>query len=200
MQQWQWLAAVGALVLAGCASSGKGGTDAVVQIQEEASTATKQIGFAPQRLDCVGQRNCPTLGAHWSSATPQRAWLVVGVAHADASVGEVQEVVFSGRPMAPIRVRSKASGAVPGGAPEAGATVFQVPMDTLERVAFAKGVTVQVHTSTGARLEEVMYNGEGSSAAQDALKRLVVEAYRGTDKEKSMGLLDMFGSKEPYQR
>ncbi|MBF6630963.1 MAG: hypothetical protein ITG01_07410 [Comamonas sp.] len=111
---------LGAVALAGCASASKGGTDAVVQVDVNHARRVTTIAFSPQLMDCGRVAHCPTLGAQWSSETPNR--------------------------------------------------------------------TV---------IEENMYSGERSSPAADALKRLVYEAYKGTDKEMSMGLSGIFGDK-PY--
>lgn len=180
---------LGAVVLAGCASASKGGTDAVVQVDVDQARRVTTIAFAPQLMDCGRVAHCPTLGAQWSSETPNRAVLLVGTWGGKAAVEAIE---FNARPHAPLRVRSKAAQAsdLPG------VTAFAVPMDTLERLAFSKGAWVRVSTD-GAVIEENMYSGERSSPAADALKRLVYEAYRGTDKEMSMGLSGIFGDK-PY--
>lgn len=191
MQQRWWATGgvvVGALVVAGCASANKGGDNAVVQVKVDNERRVTTIAFAPQPMDCGRVAHCPTLGVQWSSETPNRAVLLVGTWGAKATV---DTIVFNARPHAPLRVRSKAAEA----AALPGVTAFAVPMDTLERVAFGKGVWVQVDTAGGAVIEENMYTGERSSPAADALKRFIYEAYKGTDKEFSMGLSGMFGEK-----
>lgn len=186
----QWLYAIaGAVMLAGCASAGKGGTDTVVQVVEDKTQALKTIEFAPQPLECDRALHCPTLAVRWSSATPKRAVLLVGVPGGPV----VEEVVFHARPHPPQRVRSKSSQTA--GVP--GMTAFDVPMDTLERIAFAKGTWVEV-SAGGKTLREDMSTGEKRSAADMALKRLMVEAYKGTDKETALSLTEIFG--KPYER
>lgn len=190
MQQRWWATGgvvVGALVLAGCASASKGGSEAVVQVKVDNARRVTTIAFAPQPMDCGRVAHCPTLGAQWSSERPNRATLLIGTWGGQANV---QAIEFNARPHAPLRVRSKASQAseLPG------VTAFDVPMDTLERVALGKGAWVRV-TTDGAVLEENLSTGERSSPAADALKRLVYEAYKGTDKEVSTGLSGIFGDK-----
>ena len=52
MKQWLW-AVVGAVALAGCASSGKNGVkEAVVQVKEDKVARVKTVEFAPQLIDC----------------------------------------------------------------------------------------------------------------------------------------------------
>jgi hypothetical protein len=187
MKQWLW-AVAGTIALAGCASAGKGGgTQALVQVQEDKATRVKTVEFAPQPMDCGRVAHCPTLGAQWSSATPNRATLLIGTWGGQAVVEAIE---FNARPHAPLRVRSKANTAstLPG------VTAFVVPMDTLERVGFGKGAWVRVNTDGGV-LEENMYSGDRNSLAGDALKRFMYEAYKGTDKEVSLGLLGIFTDK-----
>lgn len=188
MKQW-FYAIAGAIVLAGCASAGKGGTDGVVQVVEDKAKALKTVQFASQPLECDRALNCPVLAARWSSATPKRAVLLVGV---PGSAAAVDEVVFHARPYAPQRIRSKSSQAdVPG------MTAFDVPMETLERIAFAKTTWVEVRLGDRT-IREDMSTGEKRSAADSALKRLMVEAYKGTDKETALSLTEMFA--KPYER
>lgn len=190
-RMWAAIAAVaGVWALAGCASSSKGGTGDVVQIQVDNVQRVTTIGFAPQLMECGRVAHCPTLGAQWSSEHPNRAVLLVGTWGAKAVVDAIE---FNARPHAPLRVRSKATpaSALPG------VTAFAVPMDTLERIAFSKSAWVRV-SNDGAPIEENMHNGERSSPASDALKRLVYEAYKGTDKEIASGLSGLFGDK-PYE-
>lgn len=193
MKQRLWVAVsmvAGALALAGCAGTSKGGTDAVVQVKVDNAKRVTTLAFPPQLMDCGRVAHCPTLGAQWSSETPNRAVLLVGTWGSKAAVESIE---FNARPHAPLRVRSKA--AVASELP--GVTAFAVPMDTLERLAFSKGTWVRVATDGGV-IEENMHSGERSSPASDALKRFVYEAYKGTDKEVSMGLSGIFGDK-PYE-
>lgn len=189
---WQVVGAlVGAVVLAGCASSQKGGSEDVVQVQVDNAKRITTIAFAPQLIDCGRIARCPTLGASWSSETPNRATLLVGTWGAKA---KVEWVEFNARPYAPLRVRSlaKTASELPG------VTAFVVPMETMERIAFGKDASVKV-TTDGGVVEEVMYSGERNSPAADAFKRFVYEAYKGTDKEVSMGLTGIFGGDKPYE-
>lgn len=187
-RMWAALAAVaGVWALAGCASSSKGGTDGVLQIQVDNVQRVTTIAFEPQSMDCGRVAHCPTLGAQWSSEHPNRAVLLIGTWGAQAVVESIE---FNARPHAPLRVRSKAvqASSLPG------VTAFAVPMDTLERIAFSKSAWVRV-SNNGSEIEENLHSGERSSAASDALKRLVYEAYKGTDKEISSGLSGLFGDK-----
>lgn len=190
MKQWLW-AVVGVVALAGCASTGKGGTEAVVQVHVDNAQRITTIDFPPQQLDCNRAAHCPTLGIQWSSETPNRATLLVGTWGGKA---KVEWIEFNARPYGPMRVRSlaKEASSLPG------VTAFVVPMETIERAAFGKGVWVRVHTEGGGVIEENMSTGEQSSPAADAFKRFVYEAYKGTDKELGGGLLNMFSDK-PYE-
>lgn len=182
-----WAMAAGALVLAGCASSGKGGTEAIVQVKVDNAKRVTTIDFPPQLIDCGRVAHCPTLGAVWSSETPNRATLLVGTWGAKA---KVESIEFNVRPYAPQRIRSlaKETSTLPG------VTAFVVPMDTIERIALGKAAWVRVSTDGGV-IEENMYSGERNSIAADAFKRFVYEAYKGTDKEVQGGLLDIFSDK-----
>lgn len=180
----------GGLVLAGCASVGKGGTEAIVQVQVDSVQRVTTIELPPQMIDCGRVAHCPTMGAVWSSQAPNRATLLVGTFGGEA---KVESVEFNVRPFAPLRVRSlaKEASTLPG------VTAFAVPMDTIERIAFGKSAWVRVSTDSGV-IEENMYTGERSSPAADAFKRFVFEAYKGTDKEVQGGLLNIFNDK-PYE-
>ena len=194
MKQRLWLAVgalAGAMVLVGCASSGKGGTEAIVQVQVDNAKRVTTIAFPPQLIDCGRAARCPTLGASWSSETPNRATLLVGTWGGTA---KVEAIEFNARPHAPLRVRSLAK----EGSTLQGVTAFVVPMDTMERVALGKDAWVRVTTDAGV-VEEVMYNGERSSPAADAFRRFVYEAYKGTDKEVTLGLSGIFGGDKPYE-
>ena len=188
---WQMVGSlIGAVALAGCASSSKEHVDPVVQVQVDNAKRVTTIAFAPQLIDCGRTALCPTLGARWSSETPNRATLLVGTWGGKA---KVEAIEFNVRPHAPLRVRSLAK----EGSDLAGVTAFVVPMDTIERVAFGKTAWVRVSTDSG-EIEENVYSGERSSVASDALKRFVYEAYKGSDKELPGGLLNMFSDK-PYE-
>lgn len=188
-----WLCAIaGAIALLGCAGSGekKGGTDAIVHVQEDKAQGLKTVEFAPQLMDCGRVAHCPTLGAQWSSTTPNRATLLIGTWGGQL---DIESIEFNARPNGPLRVRALAKD--PSTLP--GVTAFVVPMDTLERVALSRGTWVRVQTKDGQVLEENMYTGDRSSMATDALKRFLVEAYKDTDKSISLGISDMFG--KPYE-
>lgn len=190
MKQWLW-AVVGAMALAGCASSGSARVDPVVKVAVDQVQRTTDIEFAPQLIDCGRVDRCPMLGARWSSQTPNRAILLVGTW---GGKSKVESIEFIGRPYAPLRVRSLAKEE----SPLPGFTAFIVPMDTMERVALGKSAWVRVSTDVGV-LEESMYDGQGTSPAADAFKRFVYEAYKGTDKQLSKGLLDIFSGDKPYE-
>lgn len=193
MKQRMWAAAVAvatAMGLAGCGSTSKGGTEAVVQIKVDNAKRETDIDFAPQLIDCGRVVHCPTLGAAWRSTAPNRATLLVGTLGGKA---KVQSIEFIMRPHAPILVRALAKQA----ATQPGVTAFAVPMDTIERIAFAKSAWVRVTTDTGV-IEENLYSGERTSPAGDAFKRFVYEAYKGTDKELPGGLVNIFSDK-PYE-
>lgn len=189
---WQVVGAmVGAVVLAGCASPGKGGTESIVQVQVDNAKRVTTIAFPPQQVDCGRAARCPMLGASWSSETPNRATLLVGTWGGKA---QVESVEFNARPYAPLRVRSLAK----EGSNLPGVTAFVVPMDTIERVAVGKDAWVRLNTNAGV-VEELIHNGERSSPAADAFKRFVYEVYKGTDKEITLGLTGIFGGDKPYE-
>lgn len=188
---WATLAVVaGVFALAGCASSGKGGTEAVVQVKVDNVQRVTTVDFAPQLIDCGRVAHCPMLGATWSSESPNRATLLVGTWGGKA---KVEAIEFNVRPHAPLRVRALAK--EPSHLP--GVTAFVVPMDTMERIALGKGAWVRVSTDS-AVIEENIYSGDRNSAAGDAFKRFIYEAYKGTDKQVQGGLLNMFSDK-PYE-
>ena len=193
MKQRMWAAVVavaGAVALVGCGSTSKVGTESIVQVKVDNAKRVTEIAFAPQLIDCGRVAHCPTLGATWSSETPNRATLLVGTWGGKA---KVEAIEFNARPHAPLRVRSlaKQASTLPG------VTAFVVPMDTIERVALGKSAWVRVTTDSGV-IEENVYSGERSSPAADALKRFVYEAYKGSDKELPGGLLNIFSDK-PYE-
>src|SRR5690606_8116049 len=141
----------------------------------------KTVEFAPQLMDCGRVAHCPTLGAQWSSATPNRATLLIGTWGGQL---DIESIEFNARPNGPLRVRALAE--EPSTLP--GVTAFVVPMDTLERVVLSRGTWVRVQTKDGQVLEENMYTGDRSSMATDALKRFLVEADKDTDKSISLGI------------
>jgi len=179
-----------AAVLAGCASAdNRGGTDTVVHVQVDNEQRKTTVDFAPQPVDCARISRCPTLGASWSSATPNRAVLLVGTWGATM---QVQAAEFDVRPYLPIRVRALAT----QGSDIPGVTAFVVPMDTLERIALGKNAYIKLDTDAGV-VQESLIAGDSSSPAADALKRFIYEAYKGTDKEFSLGLTGIFAD-QPY--
>lgn len=193
MKQRMWAAAVavvGAMALAGCGSTSKGGTQAIVQVNVDNAKRVTEIALAPQLIDCGRVAHCPILGASWSSETPNRATLLVGTWGGKA---KVESIEFNVRPYAPMRIRALVKNA----AAQPGVTAFAVPMDTIERIAFGKGAWVRVNTDSGV-IEENMYTGDRNSPAADAFKRFVYEAYKGSDKELPGGLLNIFNDK-PYE-
>ncbi|MGN1056939.1 MAG: hypothetical protein ACI4QS_09540, partial [Comamonas sp.] len=93
-----WLCAIaGAIALLGCAGSGekKGGTDAIVHVKEDKAQGLKTVEFAPQLMDCGRVAHCPTLGAQWSSATPNRATLLIGTLGGQL---DIESIEFNARP------------------------------------------------------------------------------------------------------
>lgn len=185
-QLWAMAAAVAAMGLAGCASQDKANGHGVLQVQQDGAHGAKTVAFGPQPMACARQPQCPVMAVRWSSATPARAVLLLGFEYGGAMV---DQAVFHTSSYGPQRVQSRAKSA----AEQPGLQAFDVPMATLERIAFSKDVWVTVHTGE-RQVQEVLYNTQGGSAADEALKRLMVEAYQGTDKAVQMGLSSLFAS------
>ena len=176
---------VAALALVGCSSAPKPENQVGdVQITRNAQGEAQSAQFSPLPLDCSNPLRCPTLGLAWTAEKPKQALLTVGFARGQHA--PVEMIEFDARPYGPMRVRSLAAEQ-----PQPNQVVFQVPIETLERLALSRGALVRVH-SAGHVLEESFLTGEKASPAANAVKRWLQQIYKGTDKEQALGLKGIF--------
>ena len=188
---------IGLLVLAagllGCASGDKPAPswEGVTTQRDVRTQQAQSVHAALMPVDCSTPLHCPVLGLQWSEHKPLQAVLTVGFAQGEHP--PVDMVEFAARPYGPTRIRTLAAEqpSTPG------LRAFQVPMQTLERLATSHGVLITVHAG-GKEYEEVFATGAQSSPAANSLKRWLQQIYKGTDKEQSLGLRGIFA--EPYQR
>ena len=183
------LLAIATITLAGCASTSTSSVDPVLTVALDAGTQVKTVESIPQPVDCTHRLHCLMLAVHWSSSKPNQAVLWAGWERADAP--PIQALEFHARPHAPLRVRSPATRTahvLPG------MVAFQVPIDTLDRIAFSKSAWVRVTTNDGRTHDESVATGDTSSLALDTLKRLMTEVYKDTDKVRYQGLSGLFAA------
>lgn len=151
-----WLAgALGALVLAGCASK----QVLVPQVQQgQAADGSKTVSVAPEKTLC-SRPQCPVLAAFWTSAKDGQAVLTIGLPYQQAVVTGA-DFHFGSQEV--VRVRSRSQVTPPAlGFP---ATAFDVPLRTVESIAFGPTSWVRVYTEAGS-VDETINSGEKGSRA-----------------------------------
>lgn len=183
------LLAIATMALAGCASTDTSTVDPVLSVALDAGTQVKTVESVPQPLDCTHRLHCLTLAVHWRSTKPNQAVLWAGWKRAD--LPPIQALEFHARPHAPLRVRSQATQTAHV-LPDM--VAFQIPVDTLERIAFSQSAWVRVTTNDGKTYDESLASGESSSPAFDTLRRLMAEIYKDTDKAQHQGLSSLFAT------
>lgn len=184
-----WLAGVlGALVVAGCASK----QALVPQVQQGVDAkGVKTVTVAPERVQC-SRPQCPTLAASWSAAKKGQAVLSIGLPNQQAAVTGADFHFGSGEV---LRVRSRSqTAAMQQGYP---ATAFDVPLRTMERLAYSPRTWVRVYTE-GGNVDETINSGEETSRAFTAMNYFMggVEAATGQGPSADVntgGLMDRLG-------
>lgn len=185
-----WLAgALGAMVLAGCASK----QSLVPQVQQAVDDkGVKTVRVAPDKAYC-SRPQCPTLAAAWTSAKAAQAVLTIGLPYQQAAVTGADFHFGNGEV---VRVRSRSQTAAESqGFP---ATAFDVPLRTVERIAYAPRSWVRVYTDNGSSLDETLNSGEEVSRAFTAMNYFMVSVQNATGKGPSDdvnqgGLMDRLG-------
>ncbi len=192
--------ALAAVTLVGCASAPNKTAPDGVLVQRSAQGEVQQAAFAPRPVTCDQPLNCPVLGLAWTADKPKQAVLTAGFTR--GAHPPIEMVEFLARPYGPMRVRAlaaeQADDQAAGNSKITGLVRFQLPIETLERLATSHGVLVRLHAG-GHVYEETMMTGEHASPAFNATKRWLQQIYQGTDKEEALGLRGIFAS-EPYQR
>lgn len=167
MKQRMWAAAalMAASLLAGCA--GSSAKSELLQISQDQTGKPATIVAPLRYLDCMGKA-CAQLGAIWQSAKPYQAQLVVAIPGETLEISGVDLYVASGEIQ---RIRTKAEGQLPAGAQ----AVFQIPMQTLDKIAQTHRSWVKIHTSRGP-LDFSISSNESASAAYESLWKFVQAA------------------------
>lgn len=192
-----WLVgALGALVLAGCASK-----QALVPQVEQGVDAkgVKTVRVAPAKVQCT-RPQCPTLSAAWTGVKPGQAVLTVGLPYQQAAVTSA-DFHFGNGEVVRVRSRSQAEAASLGYP----ATAFDVPLRTVERIAYAPRSWVRVYTEGGGSVDETINSGEEISRAFTAMHYFMgaVQAATGQGPSEDVnqgGLMDRLGLGEDKKR
>ena len=185
-----WLAGVlGALVVAGCASK----QALVPQVQQGVDAkGVKTVTVAPEKVLC-SRPQCPTLAASWSGAKQGQAVLSIGLPYQQAAVTGADFHFGSGEV---LRVRSRSqTAALQQGYP---ATAFDVPLRTMERLAYAPRSWVRVYTEGGGSVDETINSGEEISRAFTGMNYFMTSVQAATgqgpsDDVNQGGLMDRLG-------
>lgn len=184
-----WMAGVlGAMVLAGCVSK----QTLVPQVQQATSDkGVKTVTVAPEKVLCM-RPQCPTLAASWTSAKEGQAVLSIGLPYQQAEVTGA-DFFFGGSEVVRVRSRSQAA-PLQQGYP---ATAFDVPLRTVERIAYAPRSWVRVYTAQSS-VDETINQGDQRSRAFEGMNYFVnnVQAASGkgpTDDTNHGGLMDRLG-------
>ena len=192
-----WLVgALGALVLAGCANK----QALVPQVQQGGDAkGVKTVAVAPEKVQC-SRPQCPTLSAAWTGAKPGQAVLTVGLPYQQAVVTGA-DFHFGGSEVVRVRSRSQTEAAQLGYP----ATAFDVPLRTVERIAYAPRSWVRVYTEGGGSVDETINSGEEVSRAFTGMHYFMnsVQAATGqgpSDDVNQGGLMDRLGLGEEKKR
>lgn len=189
MKYWQ-LGVLGAMTvaMAGCVSK----QVLLPQVQQGADAqGVKTVSVAPEKVQC-SKPQCPTLAASWTGAKPGQAVLTIGLPYQTAEVTGADFHFGSGEV---LRVRSRSHSAAPAqGFP---ATAFDVPLRTVERIAYAPRSWVRVYTADRS-VDETIHSGEEVSRAFTAMYHFMgsVQAATGqgpSDDVNHGGLMDRLG-------
>ncbi|WP_370682419.1 hypothetical protein [Comamonas sp. GB3 AK4-5] len=185
-----WLVgALGALVLAGCASK----QALVPQVQQgKAQDGSKTVSVAPEKTLC-SRPQCPVLAASWTSAKDGQAVLTIGLPYQQAAVTGA-DFHFGSQEIVRVRSRSQTAAL----AQDFPATAFDVPLRTVERIAYGPSSWVRVYTEGGASVDETINSGEEGSRAFTAMHYFMgaVQAATGkgpSDDVNAGGLMDRLG-------
>ncbi|MDR2324440.1 MAG: hypothetical protein LBE51_03405 [Acidovorax sp.] len=178
MKFW-WVGALGALVLAGCASK----QALVPQVQQgQAADGSKTVSVAPEKVQC-SRPQCPVLAASWTSAKDGQAVLTIGLPYQQATVTGA-DFHFGSQEVVRVRSRSQTAPLAQGYP----ATAFDVPLRTVERIAYGPSSWVRVYTKGGASVDEAINSGEHGSRAFTAMHYFVTAIQTATGKGPSEGV------------
>ena len=190
-----WLAGVlGAMVLAGCASK-----EAVVpQVHTGVEGGNKVVRLAPEKVQC-SRHQCPVLGADWTAAKKGQAVLTIGLPYQQAEVTGADFHFANGEI---LRVRSASQ--TPAASLGFPATAFDVPLRTVERIAYAPRSWVRVYTAEHS-IDESINTGDEGSRAFTALHYFMVAVQAATGEGPSAdvnqgGLMDRLGLGDKKER
>ena len=188
-----WLpATVATMVLMGCANK----ATLVPQVQQGVDgKGAKTVTVAPESSLC-SRPQCPTFAAAWSSAKEGQAVLTIGLPHQTAEVTGA-EFRFGSSEVVRVTSRSQVAPLRRADAGNIPATAFDVPLRTIERMAYASNTWVRVFTTAGS-FDETIYSGAERSRAYEAMNYFLssVQAVSGkapVDGGPKGGLLDRLG-------
>lgn len=188
-----WLAgALGALVLAGCASR----QTLVPQVtQGVAADGAKTVAVAPAKVVCGATAACPVLAASWTSAKAGQAVLAVGLPGQQAQVTGA-DFHFSGTDT--VRLHLPSRGAAP--APGYPTMAFDVPLRVVSQIAYSQRSWVRVHLADGRTVDETINSGDQRSEVMETLSHFLaaVEASGGTgaNDQRRGGLFEALGGSD----
>lgn len=189
MNRSTWIAALGACLLAACASQ----APVASRVQEvKAEDGSRSVSSAPARLICE-QPRCPTLSAHWRSTRAAVIVLTIDLPGQSAKVTGA-DFHFGASQIVRLRVPSTSQ---PGAADKAPGTSFDVPASLIDAVAYKPRGWVRVLTEGGGNVDEAIQTGEERSEAATTMGEFlrVVDAVAGTPGEGRGGrggLFDLF--------
>lgn len=149
-----------AVGLAGCASKQALVPDVQQQVDADGK---KTITVAAEKVQC-SRPQCPELGASWHSAKPGQAVLSIRLPYQQSAVTGAD---FHFGAQTVLRVRSRAQSQPQS--PTAPTTAFDVPLQTMERIATAPVSWMRVYTADGGSVDEHISTGEEGSPAFSAM-------------------------------
>lgn len=191
MNRSQWIAALGACLLAACASQ----TPVTPQVEQAtAQDGSQSVTTAPARLICV-QPRCPALSAQWNS---QRAGVVVLTIALPYQTARITGADFHFGASQLVRLRVPSDEQAPVQAGDAPRTSFDVPLSLIDAMAYKTDGWLRVITDDGRAVDETIRTGEQTSDAVDTMREFlhVVDAASGKPVDARTkggnGLFDLF--------
>jgi len=163
MKRSQWIAVLGACLLAACASQ----TPTASRVEQvTAQDGSQRVTALPARLICE-QPRCPALSAQWSS---QRAGVVVLTIGLPYQTARVTGADFHFGASQVVRLRVPSDARPPALADNEPRTSFDVPLSLIDALAYKPDGWVRVSTEDGRAVNELVRTGERTSDVVDTMR------------------------------
>ena len=170
MQTTSWIATVASLTagLAGCATTS--GLDP--KESRSGFDGARIVQISPHGATCPNIP-CVSLGAHWSSANPEGALLIVRIS--GTTYSGIRRVEFN---IDGTITAHEAKGSLtrfsPGTGLRESEQTFGTRLEVIRRIAEARRAWVRVYTNDGY-IEDAIIDGEKDSKALHALRRFLAQ-------------------------